>query len=162
VKARFASIVSYEHIDRFERTYFAQLFLPALIENPLGSGLGVATVGARHFTAADSAPRLMESYLGIIAIEMGVPGLAAMLWVVVALTLAILRHWRRMGRSPVSMIWYGLAGYILVTVAILPLSSSIDHSPTNLYFWFAIGVLMRIAEIDRMREKVAQVRLTAR
>src|ERR1044072_3857365 len=43
VRERFGSIASYEHIERFQNTYFGQLFLPSLLQNPFGEGFGVET-----------------------------------------------------------------------------------------------------------------------
>jgi hypothetical protein len=145
VKSRFSSIIDYEHIDRFERTYFGQLFVPALASNPLGAGLGVATVGARHFVSLDKM-QLVESYLGVLAVEMGVPGLLVGSWLLVAIVFSVLRGWRHVGGSPVAVIWYGLAAYVLVIVAIVPVSAAIEYSPTNSYFWLALGLVFRLPE----------------
>jgi hypothetical protein len=154
VRARFASIADYEHVERFQGTYFGQLFLPALIENPLGAGLGVSTIGARHFADINDM-LIVESYLGIVALEMGIPGLLTILWVAVAIMLALYRGWQRIGRSPLSMIWYGLAAFVAITVGILPVSTSIDHSPTTLYFWFAVGASVKVAELARRGQQRA-------
>jgi hypothetical protein len=150
VKARFESIISYEHVDRFQRTYFGQLFLPDLVENPLGSGLGMATIGSRHFVPLDEL-KFVESYFGIMAMEMGVPGLIAILWVTAAISFTIIRSWRRMSTSQDATIWLALSNFVLVSMVIFPVSTSIDHSPTNFYFWFAVGALIKLAELQRIR-----------
>ena len=124
--------------------------LPALIENPLGSGLGLSTVGARHFVSIDQM-QIVESYFGILAIETGVPGLLAGLFVIVTIMITVYRLWRRLGKSPAAIVWYGLAAYVLVTIAVLPVSTALDHSPTNLYFWFTVGVLAKLPDLARKR-----------
>jgi hypothetical protein len=151
VQDRFASIMNYENtFGRMQETYFGQLFLPKLLDNPLGSGLGIATVGARHFTPGMRF-QLMESYLGILAVETGVIGLGTFLWAAVAIGRLILRLWRYLQGSPTAMLWYTLAVYVLCTILTLPIGTGIDHVPTNLYFWFSIGVLIKVADLEFRR-----------
>lgn len=156
VADRFASVASAEHVMRFRATYYGQLFLPFLERDLFGAGLGVATIGARHFAEEMSQVELVESYLGILAREMGILGLVSFLWVAVAITVVTVRL-RRMVQDPdVSVMWYALAAYVLFTVLILPVSTSIDHAPTNFYFWFSVGALIRLAELDEWRRWLAQ------
>lgn len=150
VQDRFDSIASAEHIERFQRTYFGQLFLWSLIENPLGVGLGVATIGARHFTEWSEVV-LMESYLGILAVETGWPGLIAFLLVIATVVALVLKPRTVMTRAPDGPLWFGLGAWVIVSVLLLPVSTGIDHSPSNFYFWFAIGVLIRLVELEHWR-----------
>ncbi len=151
VQERFDSIVAAEHVTRFQRTYFGQLFLPILLENPLGLGLGIATVGARHF-ADFSKMYLMESYFGILAVETGLPGLMVFLGVVGAIVVLVIKHHRLMARAPDGPLWLALGSYVLLTVCVMPISTSIDHAPSNFYFWFAIGALVRMVELEHWRQ----------
>ncbi len=150
VSDRFASIVSHEHVERFQRTYFGQPFLPSLLERPLGSGLGVATIGARHFSEFKEV-LLVESYLGIVGLETGVLGLAAFLWGAMAIGVLVLRLRRVVQGTPAAPLWYGLAAYVGLSLFTLPVSTGIDHAPSNLYFWFSIGALVRLADLARGR-----------
>lgn len=150
VQDRIGSIASMEHLQRFERTYFAQLFLPSLVDYPLGRGLGLATIGARHFAELFEVV-LVESYLGILAVETGWPGLLALVAVELAVLQIVVRHYRLMAASPDGFLWLALATYVVVTIAILPVSTAIDHAPTNFYFWFAIGAIIRLVEIEYWR-----------
>lgn len=154
-KDRFASIAAYEHVVRFQSTYFGQTFLPRLLENPLGSGLGVATIGARHFSKF-SEIELVESYLGILAVETGVPGLGTFIWLAVAIGALVLRLRRYVQASSVAMLWYALAVYVLFTILILPVSTAIDHAPSNLYFWFSIGLLIKLADLEQRKRRAEQ------
>jgi hypothetical protein len=148
VRERFASIAAYEHVERFQRTYFGQLFLPDLLEEPLGAGLGTATIGARHVSEFRDV-ELVESYLGILAVESGIPGVATFLWLAVALGAAVLRQRRAMRGAADGVLWHALAVYALFTLLILPVSTVIDHAPSNLYFWFSLGALLRTADLAR-------------
>jgi len=150
VQDRIGSIASAENIERFERTYFGQLFLPSLLEYPLGRGLGLATIGARHFAELFQVV-LVESYLGILAVETGWPGLLAFIAVELAILQIIARHYRLMAASPDGFLWLTLATYVGLTIAILPVSTGIDHAPTNFYFWFAVGAIIRLVEIEYWR-----------
>jgi len=150
VQDRIGSIASSEHLARFERTYFGQLFLPSLLEYPLGRGLGLATIGARHFAELFQVV-LVESYLGILAVETGWPGLLAFVAVELAALQLIFRHYRLMAASPDGFLWLTLATYVGLTIAILPVSTGIDHAPTNFYFWFAVGAIIRLVEIEYWR-----------
>ena len=151
VQDRFDSIASAEHLTRFQRTYFGQLFLPSLLENPLGHGLGVATIGARHFSEF-SKLIFTESYFGILAVETGLPGLMIFLCVVGAIVVLVVRHHRLMARAPDGPLWLAFGSYVLLTVGVMPVSTSIDHAPSNFYFWFAIGVLIRMVELEQWRQ----------
>jgi O-antigen ligase len=148
VRERFASIAAYEHVERFQRTYFGQLFLPELLEEPLGSGLGTATIGARHVSEFREV-ELVESYLGILAVETGIPGVATFLWLAGAIGVAVMRQRRAVRGRPEAVLWHALAVYVLFTLLILPVSTVIDHAPSNLYFWFSVGALLRAADLAR-------------
>src|SRR5207245_5988267 len=128
-----------------------QLFLPSCIENPAGSGLGVATIGARHVSEFTEV-ELVESYLGILAVETGLAGLATFLWVAVAIGLLVLRLRRHIEDTRIIFLWHALAVYVLSTLLILPVSTAIDHTPTNLYFWFSIGALAKVPDLERRRK----------
>jgi hypothetical protein len=155
VKDRFASIASFEHIERFQSTYFGQLFLPKLMEKPMGSGLGTATIGTRHFSEFHEI-ELVESYFGIIAFETGVLGLCAILWLSFAILRFLFRSKRFFDRSPSSMPAYGFAVYVLFTILILPVSTCIDSAPSNLYFWFSVGSVMKLVDLERKKMKITQ------
>lgn len=156
VKDRFASIASFEHIQRFQSTYFGQLFLPKLLEKPMGSGLGTATIGTRHFSEFREI-ELVESYFGIIAFETGVLGLCAILWLSFAILRFLFRSKRFFSRSPSSMPAFGFAVYVVFTIMILPVSTCIDSAPSNLYFWFSIGAVMKLVDIERKKLKSSEV-----
>jgi hypothetical protein len=150
VRDRFGSIASYEHVERFQQTYFGQLFLPTLRANPLGLGLGTATIGARHFSEFNQI-MLMESYLGILAAEMGVVGLLAFVFVPVQILLLVLRNRRFMSAAEDATLWMMLAAFVIQVCLVLPVSTVLDSAPSNFYFWFVLGVVIRMIDIEHWR-----------
>lgn len=151
VADRVDSIASTEHIDRFQRTYFGQLFLPKLLEDPMGIGLGAATIGARHFTEFGQVI-LMESYFGIVAVETGLLGLGSLLWLSASVLLVVWR-WRAImltaGTS--APMWHVLALFVVVLVLLLPVGPVLDSPPANVYFWLALGMAARLYDLERWR-----------
>lgn len=156
VADRFASVASAEQVTRFRSTYFGQLVLPLLGRDVFGAGLGVATIGARHFAEEMTEIELVESYLGILAREMGILGLASFLWAAVAIVRVTLQLRSSVDDPEVTVVWHALAVYVVLTVLIFPVSTSIDHAPTNFYFWFSLGALIRLAELEQWRRWLAE------
>jgi hypothetical protein len=151
VADRVDSIASTEHLDRFQRTYFGQLFLPRLIEAPMGIGLGAATVGARHFTEFGQVI-LMESYFGLVALETGVLGLVSILWLAAAVALLMWRERAVMKDAPgTGALWHTLALYVVALVVLLPVGPVLDTPPANVYFWFSVGAAARLYDLERWR-----------
>jgi len=143
VQDRVGSIASWEHVERFKDTYFGQLFTEYLKESPMGFGLGRATIGARHFNQWSNV-MLVESYFGIIAAEMGVLGVAVFGWLSVSVVAVLWKMKRMMASSPFNVNWLALALFVVSTVALLPVGTPIDSSPGNLYFWFFLGMLVKM------------------
>lgn len=150
VTERFASINSAENVSRATGTLFGQLWITQVVNHPLGEGLGLATNGARHFGPRGSV-RLVESYLGIVGTEMGLLGVMAFLligWMILSVLIPA-RGWMR--RAPSRPIW--TAGFLLVVsnVLLTTNATALDSIPMNLYFWFFVGMLIRMAELERAR-----------
>lgn len=151
VADRVDSIASADHIDRFQRTYFGQLFLPTMMEQPMGLGLGSATIGARHFTEFGQVV-FVESYFGLIAIETGVLGLFAILWVAAAAAMLLWRMRAVMKTAPdTAPTWHVLALFATTIVLLLPVGTPLDAAPGNLYFWLALGICAKLYDLERWR-----------
>lgn len=156
VADRVSSIVSAENMQRAANTLFGQLWIPQLIEDPIGRGLGIATLGARHFMPAGTI-LLVESYLGILSMEMGVLGVSAFiaLGVVIAVRLVRVRGWMR--DAPGRSIWNAMFLFMLLNLALTVNSAGLDAIPLNLYFWFFLGVLIKMVDLERTRLMWASV-----
>lgn len=146
VEDRVGSIASWEHVERFRNTYFGQLFLQFLQESPMGFGLGRATIGARHFNQAQNV-MLVESYFGIIAAETGVLGIMAFTWMTAAIVVLLLKLRKAMSTSVLYVNWLSITLMLLLFVGMLPIGTVIDSSPGNLYFWFFIGMAVKMHDL---------------
>lgn len=143
VEDRVGSIASWEHVERFRDTYFGQLFWQFLQESPMGFGLGRATIGARHFNQWQNV-MLVESYFGIIAAEMGMIGLAVFSWMIGGIVWLIWKMSRVMVSSRFNINWLAIALLLGSILGLLPVGTPIDAAPGNLYFWFFLGVLIKM------------------
>ncbi len=150
VADRMTSTFSADNFNRFTGTFFGQLWFTQLLADPVGGGLGVATVGARHFSPPGSV-RLVESYIGILVSEMGLLGLIGFLALAVPIGAYLLRSRRWMRSAPGNPIW--VAGFLqLIFILMLSMNgTALDAIPSNLYFWFFLGVLVKMVDLERTR-----------
>lgn len=147
---RVSSIATQENVERFQGTFAGQLFLVPLGEEPLGSGLGTATVGARHFSPTGTV-HLVESYLGILSSEMGVLGLLAFIVLAFTVGVTLVRGRRWMRNAPGLPVWNSIFVQSMLTLFLMPNSTGIDTIPNNLYFWFFVGVGIKMVDLERQR-----------
>ena len=145
---RVGSIASTDHITRFNNTYFGQMFIPKMLETPMGIGLGAATIGARHFSELQEV-LLIESYWGIIALETGVLGFLVFLMASATIVLFMMKARVTMRNADAAPLWYALASYVLVVTLMGPVNTSLDSTPGNLYYWLALGILARLYDLHR-------------
>jgi len=150
VADRMASIFAQENVDRFTGTFFGQLWVSQLMADPIGSGLGVATIGARHFSPPGTVI-LVESYLGILVTEMGLLGLSGFLMLAVPVGAYIVRARPWMRASAANSIWQAGFVQIIFTLLLTMNSTGLDAIPGNLYFWFFLGVLVKMVDLERTR-----------
>lgn len=151
VSDRVDSIASVEHANRFQRTYFGQLFLPQVIQHPMGLGLGAATIGARHFTEFRQII-FVESYLGLVALETGLIGLGTILWVCAAIVGALWKCRAVMARAAeTAAAWHVMALFAIMVVLLLPVGTLLDAAPGNMYFWLSVGMAAKLYDLERWR-----------
>lgn len=150
VQDRVGSIASWEHVERFNATMYGQLFWPLLQQSPMGFGLGRATIGSRHFTEWSNI-MLVESYFGIIVAETGIIGFGAFLWAILTIVVVLLGCRRVMARAASNVLWYSAALLVLAIAALMPISTTIDAAPGNLYFWFFLGTSVKLYDLERAR-----------
>lgn len=162
VADRMTSTISQENFNRFTGTFFGQLWFTTMLANPLGEGLAVATIGARHFS--QGAVRLVESYLGILATEMGVMGVLAFLGLMVPIAVFLTRSRGWMRSAPGHSIWIALFLHVMFTILLSTNGTALDAIPGNLYFWFFLGVAVKMVDLERTRlmfEKVGAEQVPA-
>lgn len=150
VADRLGSVVSADNLERFRLTFFGQLWFTQTINEPLGLGLGVATIGARHFSPPGTV-RLVESYLGVLGTEMGVLGVAAFLALVIAIGVFLVSARGWMVNAPGRSIWTAIFLQSMMTILLTSNSSGLDAIPGNLYFWFFVGIAVKMVDLERSR-----------
>jgi len=154
VADRVGSIASFEHVERFRETYFGQLFWPMLLQNPMGFGLGRATLGARHFTDWANI-MLVESYFALVVAETGVLGVMAWVVALAAIMMAIVRSFSVMRSAPTNALWCAIVLPVLMNGLLTPINTGIDSAPVNLYFWFFLGIGLKMYDLELMRRSGA-------
>jgi hypothetical protein len=150
VAERVGSIATQENVERFTGTFFGQLWFTQMLASPMGEGLGVATIGARHFSPAGTV-RLVESYLGILSTEMGALGVAAFLGLAVPIGIRVVQARAWMTHAPGRPIWVAIFFLTLVNLALTSNSTALDAIPGNLYFWFFLGIAFKMVDLERTR-----------
>lgn len=150
VSDRVGSIATQENVDRFTGTFFGQLFVNQALSEPMGQGLGTATIAARHFSPLGTV-NLVESYFGILATEMGLPGLMAFIVVAVLSGIQLLRGRKWMRNAPGLPIWNATFVLSGLTILFMASGSWVDAHPINLYFWFFVGIGIKMVDLERMR-----------
>lgn len=119
----------------------------ALTRAPLGWGLGYASVGVRHVMPRGQPIMMAESYIAKLAYEMGWFGLITFAWLVGAAFVQGVRCYRRCvspeSRWVVGCLAIFLAGLLLFG----SLGTALDKIPVNVYFWFFLGVMLRVPEM---------------
>lgn len=150
VQDRVGSVLSQENYERFRNTAFGQVFYSEMMSTPMGYGLGAATIAGRHFTDFTKLV-FVESYFGIVAVETGIFGLLICIWLMGRLAMLIVSGRFLVKRALWSPLWIFLALLILEMIALMPSSAMIDSAPGNVYFWFLIGILVRLVDVEHGR-----------
>ena len=56
-----------------------------------------------------------------------------------------------MARSPFRSFWYASSIFVLFLALFTPINTSLDGAPGNMYFWFFLGVSVRLADLEVAR-----------
>jgi hypothetical protein len=69
------------------------------------------------------------------------------------LVIVLLQCRKVMRHAPGNVLWYANVLLVLAIAALMPISTTIDAAPGNLYFWFFIGTALKLydLEVDRRR-----------
>ena len=141
--------------------------VPNLLRHPLGVGLG-GTSGRSVYerVTGQETPSVLiggggtESGYFNIALEMGVPGLVLYLWLFVVIIQYGLRTFRALSDPFLKY----LAGGITVFVILIFLSQIAGplmqvFPAGNLYFWFFVGLLLKLKQIEKEEDSVSALKL---
>jgi hypothetical protein len=123
--------------------------LEALGKAPMGAGMGYASVAARHVLPEGRQSFWVESYPLKIAWEMGVPGVLAFLWLVVAALVQGRRSLRQATDARARWVTGNLAAFVGFMLVFSVIGAMVlDKTPTNVFVWFFLGVLLRAPELS--------------
>lgn len=131
-----------------------QGFQTGLSQTLVGYGPGVDTVAARYglelFNPYDLIGGvLQESWWVKLVLELGVAGLlVGALMLVTIFTRAISVH-RRLRDPQLRSVSAGIVTLIGFVLVFNFKASYLDLDPTNVYFWFLVGILLRLPSLDR-------------
>lgn len=117
----------------------------------LGRGVGRATNAARIF--GDTV--LVETYHSKVLYETGIFGLISMLAVYTALVIASFQAYRSI-KDP-NLRGYGASMFVFVLfISYFPYYYPLDVDPVNVYYWLAVGIVLKLPDLDR-QERLAQM-----
>ena len=128
----------------------------------LGAGLGTGSQGTQHFTRTVSSGAA-EGGLGKITMELGVPGLVAMIWLFAASVLYVWRLLATLSRASPdhARLAYGLVAYLIANAAVFSVATqAFGDLFVLLMLGWATGFLLalpRIAviQLDRAARRYA-------
>jgi hypothetical protein len=115
----------------------------------LGNGVGRATNSARIF----GETRLIESYHPKLLYEMGPLGLAAVLLLYTVLTIATWKAYRQTKdknlRGYAASLWL-----FVLLISYFPYYYPLDVDPVGVYYWLAIGVVLKMPTLDKQEREL--------
>ena len=116
-----------------------------------GAGLGYGAQGAQHYGAGFAAVRgSSEGGLGKLALDLGLPGLAAFMWLCYAMAKMIWRRLHALGRgSPVhARLAFGFAGILVANVATFSVATqAFGDVLILLMLGWMVGFLLALPEL---------------
>ena len=154
--SRYETILDVEQVKWRYETYFVNNNLLALESSPLGNGSGSASAAARHVAAAKFTQT--ETAFSKLAYEVGIPGLAAYLWMLIAVLLHARRALRAVTASRLRMYGRGFMGIAIMTFLTSFNGWPLDVPPANALFWVFAGMALLL---PRLQERLWQDEATA-
>jgi hypothetical protein len=148
--ARYETIFDYQQVRSRYQSYLIDHNLEAIERSPLGHGAGVAATAARHVGGLKFF--MTETFVSKTVYEVGLPGLAAFLWAMIALWRRH-RHAARYIHDPdlarIGHAQIGLASIVLLT----SLNGwPLDVPPLNALFWLFAGIALALPALGRATE----------
>lgn len=119
----------------------------ALQRAPMGWGLGYASVGARHVMPGGQPLLFVENYYAKIAYELGWFGLATFIWLSVACAWHGVRGYRQCASREARWITACLGVFLAGVLMLSFIGTALDKIPLNVFFWFFLGLMLKIPEM---------------
>ena len=116
-----------------------------------GLGTGTDTGAARFWVTAGNPVGFVENYYAKALLELGIPGLAVLVALMVALMIAGAAALRRTRDPVVHSVGAALLALLVVTIVNCWKGSYLDIDPMNVYFWLLAGVLLKLPALEKVR-----------
>ncbi len=114
-------------------------------KNPLGNGLGRATNSARIM----GPTKLVETYYPKVMYEVGILGVLGFLGLVTTITICAFNTYRKIKNR--NFRGYGAALWVFILfISYNTYYYPLDVDPVAVYYWFFIGVLFKLPQIDKL------------
>ncbi|WP_414551178.1 hormogonium polysaccharide biosynthesis protein HpsL [Anabaena sp. CCY 0017] len=126
------------------------------VASPIGSGLGRATNSAR----ALGRTKLVETYYPKVLWEVGIVGVLGFLALVTTLTITAFKTYRSI-KDPNLRIYAASMWVFILVISYNTYYYPLDVDPVAVYYWFAAGVLFKLAVLDKQeRHNVEPIETT--
>lgn len=114
----------------------------------IGKGVGKATNSTRVFGDA----RLIETYYPKLLYELGYPGMFAFLAMALHLTFITFKAYRSVKDQHLR--GYGASFWVFILfISINTYYYPLDVDPVAVYYWFLVGVILKLPDIERQEEE---------
>lgn len=124
--------------------------------NLFGAGLGRATNSARIF----GRTTLIETWFPKVLWEVGFPGFAAFIAFVTAITVTTFKAYRSVKEKNLRGIGASYWVFVLF-ISYQTYYYPLDVDPVAVYYWYAVGVLLRLPDIDLADRKQRRLEAAA-
>ncbi len=120
----------------------------ALVENPVGTGLGRTGVGVPFFIVS-SMPEgyfvFSDGDIGRAAVEMGIVGLAVLAAIVFGIVPTIARATSVLIRTKADDLALGIGPLLISSGVLILIGSPLSTAPHGIIWWFLAGALFKVA-----------------
>jgi hypothetical protein len=145
-----ASIREYRHelsvVAAVDSAHSVREFERSLEKDVFGDGTGSHANAALRYGGGDVG-QMVENWYARAGAELGVPGLALAVVLLISVAVAARGACRRLTGAP-KEIGGPIAALAVMTALISFKSSILDIDPFNVYFWLFVGVLLKLATIE--------------
>jgi len=131
--------------------------IPNLLAHPLGTGLG--TTGSANYRYENFSGQISEADLiggggtenryFTIGLQLGIPGLAVYIWLLVTLLTQGVSIYRRLSDPLLKSLAGGITVIIFQVIVGDFTGGALDATGPDLYFWFFVGLLLTLERVEK-------------
>ena len=151
VQTRFRQAVQLKSVQQRTLNTTPRMFMQLLEKYPMGKGIGSASQAARHLGKLQGQFDLVENYPSKLLVETGVIG-AILFYTLMCFLISRWSSWASefYEESPGHLFFIAISAYFAgcLISGVFP-----DTPPASLFFWGSVGILPRIAAVERHRRQ---------